>query len=123
VRQAYDEFARPLRLIVWLSVAPAALALGLAGAWAWFVPAVVAVIVAAEAGRRKAGGRRVFPLAASVAAPLWILERAGCAWLAVASRLLWGGIRYRGRTIASAATPLHVLQSRFKAETMSRAAH
>ena len=41
VRQAYDEFARPVRLVVWLSVAPAALLLGLAGAWAWSVPALL----------------------------------------------------------------------------------
>jgi hypothetical protein len=113
VRQAYDEFARPMRLVVWLSVAPAALLLCLIGAWAWFVPAVAAVIVAAEAGRQKAAGRRVFPFAASIAAPLWIIERAVCAWLAVGCRLVWGGIRYRGRTIAKAATPLHVLRSRF----------
>jgi hypothetical protein len=115
VRQAYDEFARPVRLAVWLSVAPAAVALGLSGGWVWFIPAVAAAVVAAEAGRRKAAGRRVFPVATSLAAPLWIVERAVCAWLAVGSRLLWGGIRYRGRTIARAATPLSTLQSRFKA--------
>jgi hypothetical protein len=116
VRQAYDEFARPVRLVVWLSVAPAALALRLFGSWVWFVPAAAAVIVAAEAGRRRAGGRRVFPFAASLTAPLWLLERAACAWLAVGSRLLWGGIRYRGRTIAKAATPVHVLQSRLRSQ-------
>jgi hypothetical protein len=116
VRQAYDEFARPVRLAVWLSVAPAALLLGLAGASAWFVPAAAAAIVAAEVGRRRAAGHRVFPIMASLAAPLWITERAACAWLAVGSRLVWGGIRYRGRTLAKAATPLHVLQSRFRAQ-------
>lgn len=114
VRQAYDEFARPARLVGWLAVAPAALALGLSGRWVWFVPAAAAVIVAAEAGRRKAAGRRVFPFAASLTAPLWIVERAACAWLAVGSRLMWGGVRYRGRTIATAATPMHVLESRLK---------
>jgi hypothetical protein len=119
VRQAYDEFARPVRLVVWLSVAPAALALGLSGKWVWFVPAIAAVIVAAETGRRKASGRRVFPFATSLAAPLWIIERAACAWLAVGSRLMWGGIRYRGRTIAKAATAFSTLQYRFRAQAAS----
>jgi hypothetical protein len=113
VRQAYDEFARPARLVVWLAIAPAAIMLGLSGKWTWFAPPMAAVIVAAEAGRRKASGRRVFPFTASLVAPVWIVERAVCAWLAVGSRLIWRGIRYRGRIVAKAATPFHELQSRF----------
>lgn len=115
VRQAYDEFARPARMLLWLSVMPAALAVALARRWLWFIPGVMAVMVAAETGRRRAAGRRVFPLTASIAAPLWVAERAICAWLAVGSRVLWGGVRYRGRTMARAATPLPLLQSRLRA--------
>jgi glycosyl transferase family 21 len=114
VRQAYDEFARPVRLIVWLAIAPAAMALAHSGQWTWLIAAPVAVMVAAETGRRRAGGHRVFPLAASIAAPLWVVERAVCTWFALAACLLWGGIRYRGRVISRAATPLRHLRARFE---------
>jgi hypothetical protein len=60
------------------------------------------VIGLAECGRLRAGGRRVFPFVASLAAPLWVCERAVCAWLAVGARLALGGIPYRGRIIARA---------------------
>ena len=36
----------------------------------------------AEAGRRRAGGARVFPVRASLLAPAWVAERAVCSWLA-----------------------------------------
>jgi len=103
VRQAYDEFARPARLMAWLAVLPLASAL-----FAWrgalaIGAAAAAAIVAAEAGRRRAGGRRVFPVAASLAAPLWLLERGVCAWIAVAARSFLGGIPYRGRILKKAA--------------------
>ena len=64
-----------------------------------------------QAARR---GTRVFPLSASVAAPLWVLERGVCAWLACAARLAWGGIPYSGRIISRAATPYRILQARLK---------
>jgi hypothetical protein len=103
VRQAYDEFARPIRLAAWLAVLPLAAAL-----FAWRGPlaiggAAAAAIVAAEAGRRRAGGRHVFPVAASLAAPLWLLERGICAWVAVGARSFLGGIPYRGRILKKAA--------------------
>jgi Glycosyl transferase family 2 len=114
VRQAYDEFARPLRLAMWLAVLPVALTLMVTGQAAILAGTAIAVILAAETGRRRAGGWRVFPPVASLAAPLWIAERAACAWLAVGSRLALGGIPYRGRILARAATPMRLLQSRFK---------
>jgi glycosyl transferase family 21 len=114
VRQAYDEFARPLRLIAWAAVAPAAIVLATVGRWTWLVAAIPAVMAAAEIGRRRAHGRRVFPAAAVFAAPLWVIERAVCTWLALAAYVLRGGVRYRGRTIARAATPLRHLRARFR---------
>jgi hypothetical protein len=114
VRQAYDEFARPVRLLVWLTVAPATAALALGAHWSWLMGAAACTIVAAETGRRRGGGRRVFPIVASFAAPLWIAERAVSAWLAVAAYTLWGGVPYRGRIVARAATPLRDIQARLR---------
>jgi hypothetical protein len=116
VRQAYDEFARPLRLSVWLAVAPAIATLWAAYGWrvAVVVPGVV-IVALAEIGRQRAGGARVFPLRASLVAPLWVVERAVCAWLAVAARVWHGGVEYRGRILSRAATPLTVLQRRLRA--------
>ena len=104
IRQAYDEFARPFRLSVTLSVMPALLALVVSQrALTALALLTVAPIVVAELGRRRSAGRDVFPLSASLCAPLWVVERATCAWLAVASRVILGGIRYNGRIIATAA--------------------
>jgi hypothetical protein len=75
---------------------------------------VGAIVACAEAGRRRAGGTRVFPFVASLAAPLWVLERGVCAWLACAAYVAWGGIPYRGTIVARAATPIRILQARLK---------
>lgn len=99
VRQAFDDLGVPLRLAAFLAIAPA-LALALltdrrrAAALAALTP-----IAVAEAGRRRAGGRRHFPLSASILAPVWMAERAISVWLAVASKLRHGGIRYAGRIV------------------------
>jgi hypothetical protein len=113
VRQAYDEFARPVRLAITLTILPVSVALAATAHWTALVAATAVVIGAAETGRRRAGGRRVFPLVASLVAPLWVAERAVCAWLAVGARIVYGGIPYRGRIIARAATPLRILRQRF----------
>jgi hypothetical protein len=113
VRQAYDEFARPARLMAWLAVLPLASAL-----FAWRGPialcaAAAATVVAAEVGRQRASGRRVFPPAASLAAPVWLLERGVCAWLAVGARIVLGGIPYRGRILKKAANSSRQLRRRY----------
>ena len=111
VRQAYDEFARPYLLALWLSIVPG-LVLGVARRRN-AVATIAAVSVAlAEAGRRRAGGASVFPARTSFFAPLWILERAVCSWLAVGNRLRTGGVRYGDNVIARAATPTRVLRCR-----------
>lgn len=115
VRQAYDELARPVRLALQLAVLPAALALGATGHWYTLAGAAVALVLAAEAGRRRAGGTRVFPASASLFAPAWMVERAVCTWLAVGARLLLGGIPYRGTVLRHAATPMRVLVRRHAA--------
>lgn len=112
IRQAYDEIARPWRLIVQLAFLPIAIALATSGHWffiAWIGAGVVAL---AELGRRRAGGARVFPFTASLFAPVWVAERAVCSWLALLSKVFLGGVRYRGAVLSLAANPLHVLRAR-----------
>jgi Glycosyl transferase family 2 len=102
-RQAYDDFALPLRMALWLSVLPllALAAMRRRPALA-LAPAAVSV-AAAEAGRRRAGGGAVFPATSSLLAPVWVLERGICAWLAVLQRLRFGGVRYGDSVIPVAA--------------------
>lgn len=103
VRQAYDDFAQPVRLMTFLAVLPA-----LAGALAGRRPgpvlgAAAGAVVLAEVGRRRAGGAAVFPATTSLMAPVWILERAACSWAALGQRVLYGGVRYSGRRLRVAA--------------------
>lgn len=108
VRHAYDEFARPLRMTVWLSLLPlGAMALA-AGRHEALALAFVGAMALAEVGRRRHGGRDWFSLAAVLAAPIWLVERAVCAWLAVIERLR-GGVPYAGARLERAATPMRRL--------------
>jgi len=102
-RQAYDDFALPARMALWLAVVPW---LALAAARRRPVRAAAPVALAAaaaERGRRRAGGAAVFPATSSLLAPVWILERGICAWLAVLQRLRFGGVRYGDSVIRTAA--------------------
>lgn len=117
VRQAYDELARPARLVSQLAVLPA-LALPVrtartpAIAVAELIGAAVAVMAIAERGRRRDGTQRVFPFAATMLAPVWVLERAATAWLAVGARIIYGGMPYAGSRLVRAATPMRALRRR-----------
>lgn len=104
VRQAYDEFARPLRLAIALAILPA-IAIS-AATRTWIVPAAFgsAALALAAIGWLRDGGRRRFPALAILAAPLWVLERAACAWLAVYQRARYGGVRYAGGVVRDAAS-------------------
>lgn len=102
-RQAYDDFALPLRMALWLAVTPL---LALCAAKRRAAPPLAAATLAvavAERGRRRAGGTAVFPVSSSLLAPVWILERGVCAWLAVLQRLRFGGVRYGDSVIPVAA--------------------
>jgi hypothetical protein len=119
VRQAYDEFARPLRLLFWLSLLPVGTVLTLnVGASALALLGALSIAVA-ETGRRVGHGRRVFPFRASLVAPIWVLERAICVWAAVAARVTLGGVPYGGRILARAATSPRLLKSRHAASRHS----
>jgi hypothetical protein len=101
VRQAYDSFAQPWRLSLELALLPL-ISLLTSRSRALPVAAAAAAIGTAEYGRRRYGGSRVFSPLSSVSAPLWLLERAVCSWLAVGC-FLRGGVRYAGRRLACAA--------------------
>lgn len=112
VRQAYDELARPVRLVTQLAVLPTALVAGSMLGWPALVAGALALVAMAEIGRQRGGGSRVFPASSAMFAPVWVAERAVCSWLAVASRLMFGGVRYRGTVLRHAATPMRVLRAR-----------
>ena len=112
VRQAYDELARPARLSWQLAILPLAVIGTAAFGWTALAGGAAVVVAAAEVGRRRAGGTSVFPMTASLMAPAWIAERAVCSWLAIAARLLLGGVPYRGTILRHAATPLRELRAR-----------
>ncbi|MGH9109036.1 MAG: glycosyltransferase [Acidimicrobiales bacterium] len=105
-RQAYDELARPGRLVPFLAVVPAAGMLVATRRWRTLRRAAAAAIAlaigAAEIGRRRDGGRACFPARCSLAAPLWAAERSVCVWVALFARAR-GGVVYRGRRVRQAA--------------------
>lgn len=110
VRQAYDEFARPGRLVVSLALGPSFGALVARGRGGLAVSLAVGGPVALAAiGRARRDGRRHFPLGAVLLAPAWVAERSLTSWLAVAERLRFGGARYCGRIIRVAAHPTRTL--------------
>lgn len=121
-RQAYDDFAIPARMALWLAVVPLLL-LAAFGKRIGFLPqrgvarirwgAPAAAVALAERGRRRAGGAAVFPATSSLLAPLWVLERGICAWLAVLQRLRFGGVRYGDSVIPLAAHSERQLRRRF----------
>lgn len=128
VRQAYDDLAQPARLVTECAVLPAVLVL-LARGWvqdrgrralgvplakrrarAALLGLLAAPVALAEVGRRKHGGRAAFPATAALWAPLWLLERAICVWLAVAHRAR-GGTPYGGGRLRVAAHSVGYLRA------------
>jgi hypothetical protein len=119
-RQAYDDLAQPWRLATFASVLPA-VAVAVRRRPALVPTAAAAIVAMAEIGRRRAGGTRVFPAAASFIAPLWVAERALCTWIALADRAR-GGTPYRGSRLKTAANPRREIRRRL-AERSARSRH
>lgn len=94
VRQAYDEVARPARMVLQLAIAPLALLAIVSRHPIALVVAALAVVGIAEFGRRRDGGTAVFPARAALFAPLWLAERAVCSWIALGWRVVRGGVPY-----------------------------
>jgi Glycosyl transferase family 2 len=102
-RQAYDDFALPLRMACWLGVVPLLFALIARRRPTQGYLSVMALVLVAQLGRVRGGGAEVFPGSAPLLAPLWVLERGICSWLAVLQRLRLGGVRYGTEVIPTAA--------------------
>nr|BFF16691.1 hypothetical protein GCM10025730_02120 [Promicromonospora thailandica] len=126
VRQAYDSFAQPPRLLTELALAPVLAAAAVAARRAAPRPrrlgraaagtVLAGAVLVAEAGRRRGGGAGHFPPTAALWAPAWVLERAVCVWLAVARRL-GGGMPYAGTRLRCAAHTVAELRARAGAPT------
>jgi hypothetical protein len=114
VRQAYDDFAQPWRAAAHLALLPICGQILWAGLTTWLLGGLAALIVLAECGRRRHGGSRHWPFYVSLMAPMWILERAVCAWLAYVS-LISGGVPYGGSRLRVAAHSTASLRRRQKA--------
>lgn len=112
VRQAYDELARPRRLVAQLALLPLAVALTRKRRFGALALLAAGSVMAAEAGRRRGEARTVFPPTSALWAPAWIAERAVTAWLALGTRLLLGGVRYRSGRLARSATSRAALAAR-----------
>lgn len=111
VRQAYDDFAQPPRLLLELSLLPALILLVRRYGALAFAGAAAVVVGLAEAGRRRRGGRMVFPATSALWAPVWVSERMLTVWAALAYRLT-GGVPYAGAKLAKAGNPVRVLRRR-----------
>ncbi|MEO6500977.1 MAG: glycosyltransferase family 2 protein [Jatrophihabitantaceae bacterium] len=108
IRQAYDSFAQPGRMIVELALLPAFVLLrrrplrlgALLGA----------AVGLAEIGRRRGQGQAVFAPGSVWFTPAWLAERSICSWLALGTRVLFGGVRYSGGRICCAAHSISELR-------------
>jgi hypothetical protein len=104
IRQAYDEFARPWRLLVGLATLPGLLVAWHAAGIAALLDYIAVAVFIAAIGWLRAGAYRYFSPLCVLAAPLWILERGICSWLALWQRIRFGGIRYGDSVIAASAS-------------------
>ncbi len=118
VRQAYDSFAQPGRLLIEASIIPTVISLRRRpGA---LVTLALMSIAVAEYGRRRDGGRSVFPPSSVLWVPVWVAERGVATWIAVALRLR-GGVRYAGGRITRAANSTRVLRRRLATAAVDEA--
>ena len=113
VRQAYDSLAQPGRMLVELAILPTVWVLRRPLRLAALVLATVAV---AEYGRRREGGRDVFPASSALWAPVWVAERAITSWIAV-GLLARGGVRYGDRRLRVAAHSVRSIRRRLRSLT------
>ena len=116
VRQAYDDFALPFRMAVELAVLPVAVALLVRRRPVPLLVGAATTAAAAEVGRRRGGGTRWFPASCALLAPVWVVERAVCAWLAVWARLVRGGVPYAGTVLSKSASSPRRLRRRLGAD-------
>lgn len=108
IRQAYDSRAQPARQLVELALAPLAAAALRARRPDLLVSAAGVCVGMAELGRRRGRAAGVFPWPVSWWAPVWVVERAICSWLALLARMR-GGAVFGGARLRTAAHPSRTL--------------
>ena len=109
IRQAYDDLAQPWRQVAFLAVLPSLTAAARARRTGTVAAAAAGIVALAECGRRRAGGRRSSRVTGSLLAPLWVLERGVCGWLALAQRVaVRRGPLRRGAALPGGALAAHV---------------
>jgi hypothetical protein len=112
VRYAYESLAQPVRLALELAVVPVLATLLRRQRYRALGGYAATVTALAEIGRRRAGGRTVFPVTSSLIAPCWLITRGVCCWAALSLRLTRGGLPYSGTTIRRAASSTRSLRAR-----------
>jgi hypothetical protein len=113
-RQAYDDWAQPLRFASFLATAPAVAAAIARRRPRLLVLGAGSAILAAGFGRGRNRGREVFDRLSPLFAPLWLVERAALSWLALIRRVTSRGCPYAGTVIRRAANPPRVLRRRLR---------
>ncbi|MGH2975412.1 MAG: glycosyltransferase [Solirubrobacterales bacterium] len=113
VRQAYDDFAIPVRIGAFLAIGPLLAELLRRGRVRCLPPVALLTVGLAELGRRRANGASRFPPSGALLAPAWIAERSICAWLALGSRLR-GGVPYGGGRLRHPASSMRRLRRRYE---------
>ncbi len=121
-RQAFDDFALPVRLAVSLSLAPVFAATAMRHLRIAALLGAGLPVLIAERGRRRGEARRYYPFICSLCAPAWVTERAITSWVAVYQRLFHGGTRYGDAVIRRAATSRTTLKRRHGARPASAVA-
>lgn len=114
IRQAYDDFALPRRMALWLSLVPLMTIAVATGRTRFVIGGAVISVAVAEKGRRRAGATSYFPASTTLFAPVWLIERGITSWLAVLSRIAIGGVPYARTVLARPATPVAELRARFE---------
>ncbi|HZZ66094.1 MAG TPA: glycosyltransferase family 2 protein [Candidatus Baltobacteraceae bacterium] len=104
IRQAYDEFARPPRLILALGIAPLCAWSAIRHRFEVINAIMLGATALAGAGWLRAGAYKFITPLAVFAAPVWLAERSVCAWLALYERARFGGVRYAGSILPAAAS-------------------
>lgn len=107
VREAYDDLAQPGRLAAELALLPGLILLGCVRPTG-LAAAALAAAALASCGRHRLGAESV-PGSVSLWAPVWVLERSLCAWLALC-RWATGGVPYGGTRMPLSAHSLHALR-------------
>lgn len=118
IRQAYDDYAQPARLVFFTALLPLLIIIAIYALL--LIPLLLILAIAiAEMGRRKYGGQCVIAANCSFFAPIWLMERGICTWLALFNKLIKGGVNYNHATISKAANPIGAIRRKAKLRTVS----